>query len=379
MSLSRGVLRRIPPPILDAAIALAVLVAHTAPFLVTSRVVDPVEGWTLSQYLPVLGQALPLIWRRRAPVLVLVVVLLATAVYGLRADTAPQPVAYAVLAAIYTVAANGSRRERAWAATILLGGIGLQITGLVLKEPGADTITRGLVMYGAAWAIGRSAANRQAYARQLEREKELEAQRAAVRERAAIARDMHDILGHAISLMIVQAESGPLIVRSEPERAEAAFDAIASAGRGAMTQVRRLLGLLKDDPAGRVPLIEQIPALVEGVDRAGTRATIEIAGVPRTLPPEAEATAYRVVQEALTNTVKHAGATMVTVRLDWRKDTLLIHVADDGRGQSEGTDGGHGLKGIRERAMACGGIASFGPGPGNRGFSVSVRLPLAAS
>ncbi|MEU0564661.1 sensor histidine kinase [Nonomuraea sp. NPDC005983] len=379
MSLSRGVLRQIPPPVLDVAIALAVLVAHTAPFLATSRVADLVEGWTLSQYLPVLGQALPLIWRRRAPVPVLVVVLLATVVYGLRADTAPQPVAYAVLVAIYTVAATGARRERAWAATILLGGIGLQITGLVLKEPGADTITRGLVMYGAAWAIGRSAANRQAYARQLEREKELEAQRVAVRERAAIARDMHDILGHAISLMIVQAESGPLIVRSEPERAEAAFDTIASAGRSAMTQVRRLLGLLKDDPAGGVPLLDQIPALVEGVDRAGTRATIKISGVPGTLPPDAEATAYRVVQEALTNTVKHASATLVTVLLDWRKDALLIHVIDDGRGHSEGTDGGHGLKGIRERAMACGGTASFGPGPGHQGFSVSVRLPLAAS
>ncbi|WP_449061450.1 sensor histidine kinase [Planomonospora algeriensis] len=232
-------------------------------------------------------------------------------------------------------------------------------------------------MYVAAWAMGRATANRQAHARQLEREKEMEARRAAERERAAIARDMHDILGHAISLMVVQAEAGPLAVRPDPGRAEAAFDAIAAAGRDAMDQLRRLLGLLEEDSAEATPTVARIGALVESVDRAGQPAALTVSGTPRPLPADVEAAAYRVVQEALTNVVKHARATAVTVGLDWREDALVIDVTDDGRGHSGGT--GHGLVGIRERAAACGGSVSFGHGPDRRGFAVSVRLPGAAA
>ncbi|GIH98465.1 sensor histidine kinase [Planobispora takensis] len=378
MRSSVRVVRRIPPLAADIAITLAVLAAHSAPFLLTTRAADPVTGYTIEQYLPVLGQALPLLWRRRAPLAVLVAVTAATGAYLLNdPDTAPQPVPYALLIAFYTVAVHGSRRERTWGMALLAVGAAVQLAGLVLRTPSADTTVRGLVMYVAAWAMGRATANRQAHARQLEREKEMEARRAVERERAAISRDMHDILGHAISLMIVQAEAGPLAVRPAPDRAEAAFDAIAAAGRDAMDQLRRLLGLLGEDSAGATPTVARIGELVENVDRAGQPAALTVSGTPRPLPPDVEAAAYRVVQEALTNVVKHARASKVSVELGWRADALVIDVTDDGRGHTGGM--GHGLVGIRERAAACGGSVSFGHGPDRRGFAVSVRLPGAAA
>ncbi|MGV9306550.1 sensor histidine kinase [Nonomuraea sp. NPDC003727] len=371
-------IRRIPPQAADLAIALAVLAAHSAPFILTIREADPVTGYTHGQYLPVLGLTLPLIWRRRAPLAVLAAVTAATGAYLLNdPDTAPQPIPYALLIAIYTVAAHGSRRIRAWAMALLITGTGAQLAGLVLNPPSADTTARALVMYIAAWAMGRAAANRHTYTRQLERDKQREAERAVERERAAIARDMHDVLGHAISLIVVQAEAGPLAIRPDPTRAEAAFDAIAATGREAMDQLRRLLGLLGTSSPGAPPTVARIEALVHSVDRAGQRTTLTIHGTPRPLPADVEAAAYRIVQESLTNAVKHAKATAVTVELNWRHDTLMIAITDDGRGHTGGS--GHGLIGIRERAAACGGSATFSPGPDGHGFAVTVHLTGAAS
>ncbi|MGW5686243.1 sensor histidine kinase [Nonomuraea sp. NPDC003754] len=188
---------------------------------------------------------------------------------------------------------------------------------------------------------------------------------------------MHDVLGHAISLIVVQAEAGPLAIRPDPTRAEAAFDAIAATGREAMDQLRRLLGLLGTSSPGAPPTVARIEALVHSVDRAGQRTTLTIHGTPRPLPADVEAAAYRIVQESLTNAVKHAKATAVTVELNWRHDTLMIAITDDGRGHTGGS--GHGLIGIRERAAACGGSATFSPGPDGHGFAVTVHLTGAAS
>ncbi|WP_454188953.1 sensor histidine kinase [Nonomuraea wenchangensis] len=370
--------RRVSPLVVDLVIALVALAAHAAPFLLTTREADPAAGYTLGQYLPVLGLALPLIWRRRAPLAVLAAVTAATGAYLLNdPDTAPQPIPYALLIAIYTVAAYGSRWVRGWAVTLLVTGAGAQLAGLVLNPPSADTTVRALVMYVAAWAMGRATATRRTHARQIERDRQREAERAVERERTAIARDMHDLLGHAISLIVVQAEAGPLAVRPAPERAEAAFDAIAATGREAMDQLRRLLGLLGTSSPGAPPTVARIEALVHSVDRAGQRTTLTVHGTPRPLPADAEAAAYRIVQEALTNAVKHAQAVAVAVELHWRQDTLVIGITDDGRGHTGGS--GHGLIGIRERAAACGGSAAFGPGPDGRGFAVTVHLTGTAS
>ena len=188
---------------------------------------------------------------------------------------------------------------------------------------------------------------------------------------------MHDILAHAVSLMVVQAEAGPVVARSDPERAVATFDAIADAGRDAMGQLRRMLDILKDDrdPRGPALTVDDVPDLVRQVTGAGLEVGYQVAGEPRRLSPESGTAAYRIVQEALTNVVKHAGASRADVRLNWQEDDLMIEISDDGRGAEAGpASGGNGLIGIRERAAACGGAASAGPEP--RGFAVRARLPL---
>jgi signal transduction histidine kinase len=213
-------------------------------------------------------------------------------------------------------------------------------------------------------------------ATRLERDRELEVERAAERERAQIARDLHDILAHAVSVMVVQAEAGP-VMRNNPARVEAAFDAIAAAGRDAMVQLRRMLGLLKESEGQGAlrPTLDRVPDLVAGV---GPHVSLVTSGARRTLPPDVEVAAYRIVQEALTNIVKHTDASSASVALDWKEGELLITIVDDGSDAPRPSNlagGGNGLIGIRERAAACGGSAWFGPAPGARGFQVSVRLP----
>jgi signal transduction histidine kinase len=367
-----------PPAAVDAALALAVLAAHTAPFLFTTRLGDPAAGWTVWQYLPVLAQSAPLLWRRRAPLTVLVLVLAGQSAYSaFDPDTAPQEVPYAALVAVYTVAAHGGRRTRRWAMGIVAAVGSAQLLGVVLDAPSGETAARGVILMATAWILGRLMASRQAYAEKLRQEKEDEAQRAAAQERAMIARDMHDVLGHAISLMVVQAEAGPVVVRTDPDRAEAVFDAIAEAGRDAMAQVRRLLGLWDArDREDTVRLtVAGIGDLVEGVNRTGPHVELRTTGTPGALPPDTEVAAFRVVQEALTNLVRHAESTSASVALEWGAETLSITVTDNGRGGDATGTAGRGLIGIRERARACGGSASFGPGPEGSGFAVTVLLP----
>jgi signal transduction histidine kinase len=184
--------------------------------------------------------------------------------------------------------------------------------------------------------------------------------------------------------MVVQAEAGPIAVRAAPERAEAAFAAIADTGREAMTQLRRILGVLREDAPGGAgprepqPLLAGLPALVERVSAAGTPVSYGTTGEERPLPLDVQATAFRIVQEALTNAVRHAGASRITVRVGYGPDALALTVTDDGRGPAGGPSG-HGLTGIRERAAAHGGTARTGPGPGGRGFEVAVSIPLVGS
>ncbi|GLX01069.1 two-component sensor histidine kinase [Microtetraspora sp. NBRC 16547] len=397
------------------------LAAQTVPFFYSRRMAGP-EPWTVMEYLPVIGASLPLIVRRRYPLAVLISIILASNAYSLHdPDIPPQPLWYGELVATYTVAQLSPRWQR-------LGIILIMVPGTILFGGNSvPTLVRGHLTWAAAYALGRAAAVYQAYAKvleeraaQLERERELEAERAAERERARIARDMHDILAHAVSIMVVQAEAGPLAVRTNPDRAEAAFDAIGAAGREAMAQLRRMLGLLKETegPRDPQPTIDRIPELLGRVGETGPRVSLTTTGQPLVLSSDVEIAAYRIVQESLTNMVKHAAATEAEVRLDWADDALLITVTDDGRGPapsvrrgseaSRGADterdsggrrgpdarepdvrrgvdpcgpgfsGGNGLIGIRERAAACGGSATFGVPPGRtHGFQVSVRLPLA--
>ncbi|MEU4739580.1 histidine kinase [Actinosynnema sp. NPDC023658] len=339
-----------------------VAVAQLWPFLVRDHAYD---WWG---YAVVLASAAPLLWRREAPLTALVASLVATGLYDFGGDTPAQPVWYGAIVAMHAVAAHSDLRARVAALVLAVGGTVLLV--------GSETALRTVVLFAAAYGLGRASAASEERAARLEHERRVEAERAAERERARIARDMHDILSHAVSVMVVQAEAGPVVLRTDPVRAEAAFDAIAAAGRDAMAQLRGILAVLKSDdgPHAPQPTIGDLPALADQVRNAGVDVGFTTTGDPLALRPDVAVAAYRITQEALTNVVKHAGATRADVRLDWRDDSLMISITDDGRGGSPGRDG-HGLIGVHERAAACGGTASAGPRPDRAGFQVLVELP----
>jgi signal transduction histidine kinase len=373
----RSRLRSVPPLWLDTALAALVMVLQLWPLI--SRT-NPYGGpWSPWGYVVVIAAALPLVWRRRAPVTTLLATLIATACYDFVGQVAAQPIWYGGLVATYTVAAYSRR----WLGVVMLI---VTVGGGLLLVGSSDTALRGVVLFVAAYAIGRTSATSRAYAAaledraaRLEHERRVEAERAAEHERARIARDMHDILAHAVSLMVVQAEAGPVVVRTDPARAERAFDAIASAGRDAMVQLRRMLSVLKEDAGARAPqpTIDDLARLAGQVSGNGLDVVFSTLGEPKPLLPDIEVAAYRVAQEALTNVVKHAGAARADLRLIWQDDTLMISITDDGRGSDAALPSGkNGLIGIRERAAALGGSATMGPRADGPGFQVLVRLPL---
>lgn len=377
---ARRRLRELPPLLVDAALTAVILVAQLWPLLSG----DSHDGrpWDWWGYAVAAGASLPLVWRRRAPVTVLITSLSVGALYDLADNVARQPIWYGATVAFYTVAAYSPR----WKRLVMLV---LTLSGGMLVVGSTETALRGIVLFVAAYAIGRTAATSRAHAAaleeraaQLEKERQMEAERAAERERARIARDMHDILAHAVSIMVVQAEAGPVVVRTNPVRAEAAFDAIAAAGRDAMAQLRRMLGVLKEGEAPRAPqpTVGDLPALAGHVSGTGLDVTFSETGEPRPLTPDCAVAAYRITQEALTNTVKHAGALHADIRLTWEDHNLMIDITDDGQGSGRGLpSGGNGLIGMRERAAACGGVATAGPRQDGPGYRVSVRLPVVTS
>jgi signal transduction histidine kinase len=367
-------LRALPTAGVDAALAVGVAVAGLWPFF--SRTNPAVVPWHAWGVVAVLAAAVPVLWRRRFPMLVLLAGLVGAGSYDLTGNVPAQPVWYGLLIALYTVAVRSAPWPRVAALVVTVGGS--------LLTASSETALRSGILFVAAYAIGRAAVTSRAHAAALreraewlDRERLAEAARAAERERARIARDMHDILSHAVSLMVVQAEAGPVALPADPARAEAAFDAIASSGRDAMAQLRRMLTVLKTDdgPHDPQPTLAELPALVERASGAGTDIVFSVAGEPGELTPDAEVAAYRITQEALTNIVKHADARHAGVRLDWQDGTLRIDITDDGRGGPGPGTGGHGLIGIRERATACGGGVTAGPRDDGPGFRVRVWLP----
>lgn len=362
----------------DLGLTLLVQLAVTMPFVVPRSPELPPVSWT--SYGMTTLAVLPLIWRRRAPVLALTAIMVAGGIYKVALDGPGQPLPYAGLIAFYTVALQCTPRVRA--------SVGLAALVAVALSVGWETGTARELLFtlfvsAAAYALGRLQHTRQAYteavearAAELERANRIEAEQAAANERARIAREMHDILSHAVSIMIVQAEAGPVAVRRAPERAEAAFEAIAETGRDAMAQLRAMLGVLRTDeaaPRSPQPGIAGLTELVDRVRASGLRVTYERTGAVRELAAALEATVHRVVQEALTNVVKHAGASAADVTLVYGPGTLTVTVTDDGRGPG-GASGGHGMIGIRERAAAHGGTAESGPGPDGVGYSLRVSL-----
>jgi signal transduction histidine kinase len=376
----------------DSAVAAVVAVPVAAQFANV-----PPGGSSLLGVLLNAGTVLPLIWRRRAPFAVAVMVAafaIGVSVY----DRPGQELQYGALIATYTLADLGNR----WQRRSFLGFLVLFLGpgALLVKHYDAPDFLLTLLLPLSAYMLGALARTSQARAvalheragalqeqsDQLMHRRAADVARAAAEERARIARDMHDVLAHAVAVMVVQAEAGPVVVRSDPDRAERTFDTIAEAGRDAMVQLRVMLGVLKgeQDAGVRIPQpgVAAVAGLVAQLDRTSLRAEFCLEGQPHPLLAVADVAAYRIVQEALTNVVKHAGARCAAVRLAWTDTELVITVSDDGRGLTGTVTGsvvdGYGLIGIRERAAACGGVAKAGPIPGG-GFQLTARLPYASS
>jgi signal transduction histidine kinase len=329
------------------------------------------------------AQCLPLAVRRRWPFASSLAIGVATIAYGV--TWLPDPaMPYAGLVGLYTVAAHGSRRTGLAAA----GTAAVAIALAMAVDPAADyqDVLVTYLLFATAWLLGNGARQRregieaaEARATALERTRAAEADRAVVEERNRIARELHDVVAHHVSMMVVQAEAGPVAVGRDDARAVQAFDTISATGRQALTEMRRLLGVLRADAASLAPQpgAERIPELVDGVRAAGLDVSLEVTGTPGPLPPAVDLSAYRLLQEALTNALRHAGPARVTARVAYGPDAVEISVVDDGLGTAEaGPAAGHGLVAMRERVGLVGGSVAAGPEPGG-GWAVRARLPVA--
>jgi signal transduction histidine kinase len=219
------------------------------------------------------------------------------------------------------------------------------------------------------------------HAERLDRDRERAADAAVATERSRIARELHDVVAHAVSVIVVQAQGGARMVRPEPDEAEAAFAAIERTGAQALGEMRRLLGMLRatDEEAARTPQpgVAQLDALAEEVRRAGLSVELSVEGDAAALPAGVDVSAYRIVQEALTNALKYAGPATATVRVRCLPGAVEVSVLDDGRGSAAPDGGGHGLIGMRERVALYGGHLEAGAGSAG-GFAIRARLPFEA-
>jgi signal transduction histidine kinase len=343
----------------------------------------------------VLAGSLPLAWRRRHPLGANLAVGAAAIAYGIAPfPDLVTPVPLGGVVALYSAVAWCDRRVAVIAG--VASAVGVVVVAL-LPATNTDLLDFSFttLLLAGAWVLGDSARIRRAYTAELEaraaglaRERDLEARRAVTAERARIARELHDVIAHHVSMMVVQAEAGPVLVEGgDPAGASRAFDTISGIGRQALVEMRRLLGVLRQEGGEAAPSlapqpgVEQLEALVEQVHEAGLEVELAVEGEPVPLPPGVGLSAYRIVQEALTNALRHAGPSRVRVLVRYAGEDLRVEVRDDGRGAAAGNgrDGGpgHGLIGMRERVHLFGGDLTAGPGP-EGGFTVAARLPIGS-
>ncbi|MEU9256454.1 histidine kinase [Streptomyces sp. NPDC048270] len=331
---------------------------------------------------------LPLVLRRRHPV----AVLLNTGLWvGLYFTLGYYHVVAAcgVLTALYTVASWCPRRVSARAAA---GALAVLLWGTRLAEPGVAPMSAVFVTVAAVvcWVAGDGARRLRVLTRQLRLEQEEKARRAVVEERIRIARELHDVIAHHVSVISVQNGLASYVLASDPPTARKALDTVGDSAREALAEMRRMLLVLREEgplPApqeqhGPVAGLGRLEELARRVGEAGVPVGVQVTGTAYDLPPGIDLCAYRVVQEALTNVIKHAPGARTTVRVDYGADEVRIRVDDDGRGRTParvpagpGGAGGQGLIGMRERATIYHGTVTAGPAPGG-GFGVSLRIPV---
>ncbi|MCU1488780.1 MAG: desK9 [Acidimicrobiaceae bacterium] len=360
---------------------------------VVVHLLAPVSQYRAGTAVAALGAAVSIVGRRRSPRLSLGLMAVSLAV-GMAAGGSWVPVPL-IAFPMYQVASSRERRESLVGlagsiAVLLLGaGIGLQ------AHVGGGSLSFGIVMAVAAWFVGDSVRVRRVYtaglaeqAAQRQREVLERAQRSVAEERLQIAREIHDVVAHSLSVIAVQSGVGRHVIDANPAEAKRALAAVEETSRAALDELRRMLGVLRrggDSPTlAPAPGVDRLGLLVEQVRSAGIPVELEVSSsAVRALSPSAELSVYRVVQEALTNVVKHAGPASVSVQVRDEADALVVEVVDDGPGvglpsylpKQADVAGHHGIVGMRERVALFGGTLTAGPRP-EGGFRVLARLSL---
>ena len=393
----------LPPRVQDLALALALAVYNVASLIPETRQLKlPYVAFLL-----VILQAVPLTWRRRWPVLVILAVGIPRSLYDqLGIGFAPLPLGPAI--AYYTIMDRCSTKVRVVMSVLLIAGVIEGQTTPGHTEPYDFFIA--VLQFAVAGTLGILSSTRRAYlqavetrAEQAEAERDRQLALAAAEERSRIARELHDVVAHHVSLMAVQSEAAAALLPGRPAEAGKAVDIIGQTAREALTELRRLLGVLRG-PAevnGRsvtapAPSISALDEVLAPVRQAGITVNLRVEGRPSKLPPGVDLAAYRIVQEALTNTVKHSGAGEAAVIVTYEPGYVTVSVTDTGHaavavilgrparkaragspnggGARPAASGGFGLAGIAERVASCGGSLTVGPADAG-GFAVTARLP----
>jgi signal transduction histidine kinase len=354
------VLIRLPQWLRDAAVVLVVGASSVGPAIHLER-----HLWIT---LPMsLVATAAIYFRRRSPVLVLAI---ETAAAVVAVAFGHAGIYVGVLFAVYAVAALTNRGVSVRAT--LVAAVVLTVPLLRHGKWHPSELIGPVLLLGLAWFAGETARLREHDAQEKLRQ-------AAAEERARITRELHDVVTHNVSVMVVQAAAAGEVFESRPEQSRAAISEVEETGRRALNELRRLLGSVSGDDGGVLPQpsLERLDELVDRVRAAGLNVNLVREGDPERLPEGIELSAYRIVQESLTNTIKHAHASRVTVVVRYRPDELEVEVTDDGVGAPEHGEG-RGLIGMRERVALYGGELDAGARSGG-GFGVRARIPVAAS
>jgi signal transduction histidine kinase len=333
--------------------------------------------------------SLALIWRNRFPLSVLVVATAGVFAYTLlgyvngAALIAPAVAVYAVatnVPVMRALVAAAASLAVLWPATAARNPFDNATGGAVIVIP---------VLFAASCLGGIAVSNRRAFVASIQARADDEARRRIDEERLRIARELHDVVAHTMSTINVQASAAATVLRDRPDAAAEALQAIRTASKNGLRELRAILNVLRQaddaDPTAPAPGLAQLDALIAGASQAGLPTTLAVTGEPVPLPAGVDLAAYRIIQESLTNAIRHAGPAEATVALDYQDGRLRIEVADTGRGLPSATakdvsggeqaHSGHGLVGMRERATTAGGTLKAGPASGG-GFTVTASLPF---
>ena len=389
MSLER--LRTLLDRLVDPVLALAVLAVGTYEIWIETGPAATVAGSRPANTAFLLLVAAPLTWRRRRPLAVLAIVTLASigwlyAWYFERQG--PLTPFLAVLLSAYAVAATADGRRLMAGAGLLAALVLSDVVAVVAGARPAET-GAGWLFLAFAWVLARIVHRQRALAAavserafELEREREEKARLAVALERARIARELHDVVTHNVSVIVLQAAVERRTLGAKSESTREVLGSIEQLGRATLVELRRLLGVLRKDdealPLAPQPTLERLDELVSQADEAGVPVELRIEGTRVPLPAGVELSAYRIAQEALTNVLKHAGPARASVDVRYCAEALELEIADDGRGCGNGAGHGHGLVGMRERVAVHGGTLETASRDGG-GFIVRARLPLTRS